>query len=117
MTCTAKAGWPARGVVGVDILAAADGSAGTAVGYDFASQRLVVNHTRSSKQSPSTIVQTAELTGGLGDDPLELIVLVDNALVESFLNRRAVISSWISEIMRDTEPTEQDTPAAARCPA
>ena len=66
------------------------------------------------------ILQTAPLAGGLESDDgaLELILLVDRGLVESFLNRRAVISSFVSEIMGETTPAPADrTVAVAPSPS
>jgi hypothetical protein len=58
--------------------------------------------------------------GGAASDgnQVEVIALVDRGLVESFLNRRAVISSFISEIMAETTPAPADrTVAVAPTPA
>lgn len=117
LTCTGMPTNGPHGRVGVEILAAADGSSSTFVGYDYETKRLVVDHTRSSSASSSAnqkgkaasppIVQTAPLAGGVESDggAVEVYVLVDGALVESFLNRRAVISSWVSEVMSGTSPS------------
>jgi hypothetical protein len=64
------------------------------------------------------IVQTAPLAGGAESNEVEIIILVDRGLVESFLNRRAVISSFISEIMSETTPAPAErTVAVSPAPA
>ena len=95
----------ASGSVGLQILAHADKSKFTTVGYDYATERLFVDHSNSGALK-SAIKQTAPLAGGAASDgnSIELVVLVDRGLVESFLNRRAVISSFVSEIMAETTP-------------
>ena len=52
----------------------------------------------------------APLAGGVESDgnAVELVLLVDRGLVESFLNRRAVISSFVSELMAETTPAPVD---------
>lgn len=93
------------GTVGLHILAHSDKSKYTTVGYDYAAKQLFVDHTNSGAMA-STIKQVAPLAGGAESDnhEVELVLLVDRGLVESFLNRRAVISSFVSEIMSETSP-------------
>ena len=124
LTCVGIPANGPHGRVGVEILATTNGSSSTFVGYDYDTKRLVVDHTHSSSSDNSNsinsnnayqmgkaasppIVQTAPLAGGVESDggAIEVYVLVDGALVESFLNRRAVISSWVSEVMSDTSPS------------
>ena len=101
-------------IVGLRILARADQSEYTTVGFNYTSRRLFVDHTHSGSLA-STIVQTAPLaplavgtktntaTAGASTsdtvDSVELYVLVDRALVESFVNGRAALSSWVTEVM------------------
>jgi sucrose-6-phosphate hydrolase SacC (GH32 family) len=93
------------GTVGLQILAHADKSKYTTVGYDYGAKQLFVDHSNSGAQA-STIKQVAPLAGGVQSDgnAVEIVVLVDRGLVESFLNRRAVISSFVSELMAETTP-------------
>ena len=73
-----------------------------------------------AEQTHGAIVQTAPLAGGAEADgnEIEIIALVDRGLVESFLNRRAVISSFISEIMEETTPSPAErTVAVSPAPA
>ena len=73
-----------------------------------------------SEQAHGAIVQTAPLAGGAESDgnEVEIIALVDRSLVETFLNRRAVISSFITEIMGETTPPPAErTVAVSPSPA
>jgi hypothetical protein len=73
-----------------------------------------------SEQAHGAIVQTAPLAGGAESDEneIEIIALVDRGLVESFLNRRAVISSFITEIMGEAvPPPEERTVAVSAVPS
>ena len=98
-------GAASAGTVGLQILAHADKSKYTTIGYDYAAKQLFVDHSNSGAMA-STIKQVAVLAGGAESDgnAVELVLLVDRGLVESFLNRRAVISSYVSEIMGETMP-------------
>eukprot|EP01043_Picozoa_sp_COSAG02_P016642 COSAG02_NODE_737_length_17855_cov_18.729049_2_plen_165_part_00 len=103
-------------IIGMHVLGTSDRESYTVVGYNYTSSRLFVDHRRSSRHVNSTVVQTAPLHIGtsLNEDqerykealkPLastssanflvELVSLVDYALLESFVNRRAVLSSWV----------------------
>jgi len=90
-------------VVGFRVLASSDRSGYTTVGYNFTSGRMFVDHTHSSPAHSSAIVQTTapQLVVVQGDSTLVLDVLVDGALIELFGNRRAVISSFITEVMQE----------------
>jgi sucrose-6-phosphate hydrolase SacC (GH32 family) len=90
-------------IVGLQILATPGGNFSTHVGYDFATGRLFIDHTRASARRPSGIVQTAPLADGPGPRVL-LDVLVDHAMVEAFVNRRAALSSFVTEVMADAAP-------------
>ena len=65
-----------------------------------------------SEQTHGAIVQTAPLAGGPDKNQIEIIALVDRGLVESFLDRRAVVSSFITEIMAETTPAPADRTVA-----
>ena len=107
------------GTVGLQILAHTDKSKYTTVGYDYAAKQLFVDHSNSGAMA-STIKQVAPLAGGAESDgnAVELVLLVDHGLVESFLNRRAVISSFVSEIMAETTPTPAErTVFVAKAPS
>ena len=98
-------------VVGIQLLASDDLTQYTTVGFNYTSQRLFVSQKRSSAAGllggRGGLMQTAPLRGGLGPDGLQLFVLLDYALIEAFANRRAVLSSWVGQIMW------KDTPAPA----
>ncbi len=102
-------GTASAGTVGLQILAHSDKRKYTTVGYDYAAKYLFVDHSNSGTMT-STIKQVAPLAGGVESDDsvVELVVLVDRGLVESFLNRRAVISSFISEIMAESTPAPSE---------
>lgn len=93
---------PSSGVVGFDVLATND--AYTRVGYDFATLRTFIDHTMSSTTITSTIIQTSKPSITLlnGENTIKIEVLVDNGMLELFGNDRAVISSFVSEVMADT---------------
>lgn len=102
-------------VVGFEVLATSDRMAFTRVGYNLTSRRMFVDHRSSSRTVTSEIVQTT--AAGLVVQPKEtslvLDVLVDGALLEVFGNRRAVISSFVTELMREgtnvTAPADRAT--------
>ena len=70
-------------------------------------RRVLFPATGWHKPMASTIKQSAPLAGGAESDnnEVELVLLVDRGLVEFFLNRRAVISSFVNEIMAETNPS------------
>ena len=112
-------GAASTGTVGLQILAHADKSKYTTVGYDYSAKQLFVDHSNSGAKA-STIKQVAPLAGGVESDgnAVELVLLVDRGLVESFLNRRAVISSFVSEVMAETTPTPAErTVFVAKAPS
>ena len=112
-------GAASAGTVGLQVLAHADKSKYTTVGYDYGAKQLFVDHSNSGAKA-STIKQVAPLAGGVESDgnTVELVVLVDRGLLESFLNRRAVISSFVSELMADTTPTPPErTVFVAKAPS
>jgi sucrose-6-phosphate hydrolase SacC (GH32 family) len=102
----------AAAVVGLEVLSSSDRRFFTTIGFNYSSGRLFVDHTNSGRNFTSGIVQTAPLPGGHGEAAaaaaggggVQLYILVDHALIESFLNRRAVITSWISELMSEPAP-------------
>ena len=107
------------GTVGLQILAHGDKSKFTTVGYDYSSKQLFVDHSNSGAMA-SSIKQVAPLAGGVESDgnAVELVLLVDRGLVESFLNRRAVISSFVSELMAEATPTPAErTVFVAKAPS
>ena len=95
-------------IVGLEILATPDGSHSTHVGYAYATQRLFVDHSHASPLRPSGVVQTAPLADGPGEQGVLIDVLVDQAMVEAFVNRRAVLSSFVAEVMADTAPKPEE---------
>ena len=73
----------------MQVLAHANKSKFTTVGYDYAAKQLFVDHSNSGARA-SAIKQVAPLAGGVESDgnAVELVVLVDRGgLLESFLNR------------------------------
>lgn len=99
------------------MLATADGASYTVVGYNYTSDRLFVDHRHSSRHANSTVVQTAPLhiqtvLNSKENDQkvahtsvvnvttsdsffIELVSIVDCALVETFVNRQVALSSWM----------------------
>lgn len=45
---------------------------------------------------------------GVPKQNIELVSLVDNALLESFVNGQVALSSWVSEVMGDVSPTADE---------
>merc|ERR1712083_302752 len=87
------------------------GKTWTTIGFNYSSSQLFIDHRHSSIQcqdhvtcGPNAVVQTAPLVGGLDgpENGVELFVLVDNGLVEAYLNRRVVMSVWVTELMNET---------------
>ena len=113
-------------VVGFQMLSTTDRTAYTTVGFNMTSRRLFVDHRKSSQAHPSTIIQTTapDVVIQKGETTLTVDVLVDGALVEIFGNHRAVISSFVTELMEEgvdvTPPEDRCTfampsPAGVRC--
>lgn len=77
----------------------------TTVGYDYAAKEHFVGQNNSGELA-SAIKQVASLAGGIESDShaVELVLLDDRSLVEFFLNRLMVISSFVPEIMSETTP-------------
>lgn len=97
MNCSGRA---STGQVGFDLLSEADHTKFVKVVYDYAAVELQVDHTNGGG-ADKAITQTAPLRGGLdskGGEGVELVVLLDGALIEVFLNRRAVISSFSTHV-------------------
>ena len=68
---------------------------------------------------PAAIVQTAPLQGGHdADEGVQLTVMLDNGLVEAYLNDRSVMSVWVTEVMNSTAAgsTPADRTAAPLTP-
>merc|ERR1711957_310224 len=82
MNCS---GSPSSGIAGFDLLSAMNHSRYVRVAYDYAKAALVVVHTMGSGPD-SKIIQNAPLKLD-ADGKLEVIVLLDGALIEAFANR------------------------------
>lgn len=117
LNCSGRPVKGARDSVGMHVLATADHTSFTVVGFNFTNNRLFVDHRSSSPGANSTVVQTAPLdiksaiAGTSATDApttIELVCLVDNALVESFANGEVAISSWVAEVMGDASPTADE---------
>lgn len=93
MNCS---GSPSSGLAGFDLLSAKNHTHFARVAYDFARGLLIVDHTQGGGPD-SKIVQSAPLKLD-ADGKLDLVVLLDGALVEAFANRRAVISSFATHV-------------------
>lgn len=100
-----------RDTVAMHVLVAAGGASFTAIGYNYSSSQLFIDHRHSSTRcpdrvicGPGAIVQTAPLQGGGLDEgePVELRVMLDGGLVEAYLNKRTVMSVWVVEVMNQT---------------
>ena len=103
-----------RGVpfsVGLDLLLDAQGGEWTRVGLDLDSGALFVDqsHTNAHDSSLSNVVQrTAPLqsVAGAAETTLNLTVLVDGGLMETYANDRVVISSLLSPSASGTSGAE-----------
>ena len=114
------------GAVGVRVLIGEGGSTYTTVGFNYSSAELFIDHRKSSKQcpdrvtcGPEAIVQTAPLQGGHdADEGVQLTVMLDNGLVEAYINDRSVMSVWVTEVMNSTAAgsTPADRTAAPLTP-
>ena len=120
LNCT---GTPAAGggVVGVNVLANDGMGSFTTVGYNYSSGRLFVDQSKtccagndSGDRSEAAaaakpgLLQTAPLLNSTAGEGIQLYVLLDYALIEAFANRRAVISSWVGQIMwHDAPPPDE----------
>lgn len=100
-------------IIGLHVLGTADRVSYTVVGYNYTSDRMFVDHRRSSRRVNSTVVQTAPLdirtspnkeqddkdarlvSMAAANFSIELVSLVDYALLESFVNSRIALSSWV----------------------
>ena len=99
----------ATGKVGVRTLATADGRAFMEVGYDTARQALYVDHSRCCA-SANTVVQRAPLRATDmpgGGELLELVVIVDGGMLETFASQRVAITSLVSPDERAPGGLEQ----------
>ena len=94
---------PSSGQVSLEVLAdpspgsSSAGGAALVVGYDFATERLFVDHARMGN---ATILQTAPLPRAhlplaAGGAPL-IRVLVDNAMIESFGGGEVALTSFVT---------------------
>merc|ERR1739848_306716 len=102
MNCSGSA---PSGIVGFDLLSARNHTGFVRVAYDYAKSMLVIDHTMGGGPD-SKIQQTAPLT--LDEDgELELVVLLDGALIEAFGNRRAFISSFAAHVFSVPESPEE----------
>jgi sucrose-6-phosphate hydrolase SacC (GH32 family) len=122
MNCS---GTPTRGgdehpIVGMAVLDAKQGG-GVVVGYNYTSQSLIVQGGGNNQGAP-----LADLTHGGGgeggavdDAAVSLRVLIDGALLESFLNHHVAISSLVTNVFRGTAPPgpENRTSTALTPPA
>lgn len=90
---------PGSGVVAFRTLCSADGSNYTEVGYDFASGQLYTDQRRCCGSNTDT-VQVAPLVPdrilNLSGGQLNLTVLVDGGLLESFLSSQVVLSTQVN---------------------
>ena len=102
MNCT---GASASGLVGFHVLSSASHTSYVQVVYDFDKESLLVDHTKGGGPD-SKITQAAPLSLDPSGE-LELVVLLDGALIEAFANRRAVVSSFATHVFGGAEPPEQ----------
>lgn len=79
------------------VLRSKDGREGVRVSYWQANNTLQVDHRLANAHSPSSLVQNAPVpsTIAFANGSLELRVVIDGGLVETFLGRRIVITSLI----------------------
>ena len=103
MNCTV--GGTPSGMLGFDILSTEDRTSFVRVGYDLSKKMLVVDHSHGGGPD-SKIIQTAPLTLDAHED-VELIILVDGALTEVFVNRRTVLSSFSTHVFDATQSPEE----------
>ena len=118
MNCSGAAKAGGGGQVGFDLLSESDHTKYVKVVYDYDAVELRIDHTHGGG-ADKAIVQTAPLRGGLdgnGANKVELVVLLDGALLEVFLNRRAVISSFATHVFAaggSTSPADRSNFALA----
>ena len=99
----------ATGKVGVRTLATADGRAFTEVGYDVGEHQLYVDHSRCCA-SANAVIQRAPLRATDmpgGGELLELVVIVDGGMLETFASQRVAITSLVSPDERAPGGLEQ----------
>jgi sucrose-6-phosphate hydrolase SacC (GH32 family) len=110
MTCEGRPSGTSD-IVAMNVLVGPGGTEFTTVGFNYSSSQLFIDHRHSSTQcpdrvtcGPDAIVQTAPLQGGGLDvgEPVQLTVMLDGGLVESYLNNRSVMSVWVVEVMNAT---------------
>ncbi len=110
MTCVGRPSGTGD-TVAINVLVGPGGTTFTKIGYNYSSSHLFIDHRHSSTQcpdrvtcGPGAILQTAPLQGGGLDvgESVELTVMLDNGLVEAYLNNRSVMSVWVVEVMNST---------------
>jgi len=91
----APASPPSAGAVFARVLATPDGAEFTEVGYDFAAQALYVNHSLSNARAPNAVVQRAPAPSASLGGLVNVTLLVDGGLIESFLNGLVTITALV----------------------
>ena len=79
------------------VLQSKDGKEGVRVSYWQTNNTLQVDHSRANTHSPSKLVQNAPVPSTIfsANGSLELRVVVDGGLIETFLGRRIAITSLV----------------------
>jgi hypothetical protein len=102
----------AKRAVGVDVLVDTVAGEWTRVGYDLDSGVLFVDQSKTNVHSEAlsdayqTTASLATVTGGAGVSELNITVLVDGGLLESYANKHVVISSLLSPSSNGSAPAE-----------
>ena len=82
--------------VSAEVLLSGGGDAGVAVRYSAGNLSMHVDHRAANPSSPSPLLQLAPVPAGVFARPqIELVVMVDGGMVESFLASRVAITSLI----------------------
>ena len=97
VSCTGVSSTAADASVVLTVLQSKDGEEGVRVSYWRANNTLQVDHRRANAHSPSTLVQNAPVPRTIfsPNGSLELRVVVDGGLIETFLGRRIAITSLV----------------------
>jgi hypothetical protein len=122
------------GVVGVNVLANDGMGSFTTVGDNYSSGRLFVDQSKACCADATSsgsqvegaakpkLLQTAPLHNSTEGEGIQLYMLLDYALIEAFANRRAVLSSWVGQIMWHDAPSPDErqtfvlpAPAGVEC--
>ena len=106
LNCSGGVGGVARasanGYVGFDLLSDESRTSFVRVAYSLSGQQLQVDHTHGGG-ADAGITQTAPLQLD-ASEPIEMVVLLDGALLEVFLNRRVVLSSFATHVFGKPQP-------------